>query len=80
LTAHKSAEFRASAREKEAAMADSAADVEAHAGGAKQTIKDLSAGAAGGVAQVLIGKFLPFVRFGVAERVRMAGLDECLLW
>lgn len=41
-------------------MADSAADLEAHPhqqGGAKQTAKDLFSGAAGGVAQVLLGKF-----------------------
>jgi solute carrier family 25 carnitine/acylcarnitine transporter 20/29 len=38
-------------------MADSVADVEA-AGGAAQTAKDLFAGAAGGVAQVLLGMFL----------------------
>lgn len=37
-------------------MADSAADIEAHVGGAKQTAKDLFAGAAGGVAQVLLGE------------------------
>lgn len=40
-------------------MADSAADLEAHPhqqGGAKQTAKDLFSGAAGGVAQVLLGK------------------------
>jgi solute carrier family 25 (mitochondrial carnitine/acylcarnitine transporter), member 20/29 len=37
-------------------MGDAAMDVEAH-GGALQTAKDLFAGAAGGVAQVLIGKF-----------------------
>lgn len=41
-------------------MADSAADVDAHpheGGGAVQTAKDLFSGAAGGVAQVLLGKF-----------------------
>ncbi len=41
-------------------MADSAADVDGHphdaAGGALQTAKDLFAGAAGGVAQVLTGE------------------------
>lgn len=37
-------------------MADSAADIEAHVGSAKQTAKDLFAGAAGGVAQVLLGE------------------------
>lgn len=39
-------------------MADSAADLEAHpheGGGAAQTAKDLFSGAAGGVAQVLLG-------------------------
>lgn len=39
-------------------MADSAADLDAHphqAGGALQTAKDLFSGAAGGVAQVLLG-------------------------
>lgn len=44
-------------------MADSASDVEEHSkgGGALQTAKDLFAGAAGGVAQVLIGEFIsPF--------------------
>lgn len=43
------------------AMADSAAELEAHpqqAGGALQTAKDLFSGAAGGVAQVLLGKML----------------------
>jgi solute carrier family 25 carnitine/acylcarnitine transporter 20/29 len=43
-------------------MADSAADVEAHEGAgssssAAQTAKDLFSGAAGGIAQVLIGVF-----------------------
>lgn len=39
------------------AMADSAVDVDGHqASGALQTAKDLFAGAAGGVAQVLLGK------------------------
>lgn len=33
------------------------ADVDLDAGGLKQTFKDLFAGAAGGVAQVLLGKF-----------------------
>lgn len=40
-------------------MADSAADVDAHpheGGGAAQTAKDLFSGAAGGVAQVLLGE------------------------
>lgn len=39
-------------------MADSAADIEAHDGnsGALQTAKDLFSGAAGGIAQVLIGR------------------------
>lgn len=38
-------------------MADSAAvDIEAQSGGALQTAKDLFSGAAGGIAQVLIGK------------------------
>ena len=42
-------------------MGDSAADVEGHqASGALQTAKDLFAGAAGGVAQVLLGKELPY--------------------
>ncbi|KAB5533648.1 mitochondrial carrier domain-containing protein [Coniochaeta sp. 2T2.1] len=43
-------------------MADSAADIEAHAGGAKQTAKDLFAGAAGGVAQVLLGQPFDIVK------------------
>jgi solute carrier family 25 carnitine/acylcarnitine transporter 20/29 len=38
-------------------MSDSVAE-EANAGGAAQTAKDLFAGAAGGVAQVLLGKDL----------------------
>jgi hypothetical protein len=40
-------------------MADSAADLEAHNGSssATQTAKDLFSGAAGGIAQVLIGTF-----------------------
>lgn len=44
-------------------MADASADIEAHhpqqQGGAVQTAKDLFSGAAGGVAQVLLGK--PFL-------------------
>lgn len=43
-------------------MADSAADVDAHpheGGGALETAKDLFSGAAGGVAQVLLGKLDP---------------------
>jgi hypothetical protein len=39
-------------------MADSVADVDAQAGGAAQTAKDLFAGAVGGVAQVLLGELL----------------------
>lgn len=45
-------------------MADSAADLDAHphqAGGALQTAKDLFSGAAGGVAQVLLGKIGSFL-------------------
>lgn len=40
-------------------MADAAEEVEreVEAGGAKQTAKDLFAGAMGGVAQVLLGEF-----------------------
>lgn len=34
-----------------------AGDGETHGGGALQTAKDLAAGAAGGIAQVLIGEF-----------------------
>lgn len=48
-------------------MADSAADLEAHPhqqGGAKQTAKDLFSGAAGGVAQVLLGKFDLMMKLG----------------
>lgn len=46
-------------------MADSAADVDAHPheeGGAAQTAKDLFSGAAGGVAQVLLGEILALSR------------------
>ncbi|KAG6360843.1 hypothetical protein INS49_011910 [Diaporthe citri] len=46
-------------------MADSAADLEAHPhqqGGAKQTAKDLFSGAAGGVAQVLLGQPFDIVK------------------
>ncbi|KAK4242930.1 carrier protein YMC1, mitochondrial [Achaetomium macrosporum] len=44
-------------------MADSAADVEAHEGsGAAQTAKDLFSGAAGGIAQVLIGQPFDIVK------------------
>jgi solute carrier family 25 carnitine/acylcarnitine transporter 20/29 len=46
-------------------MADSPADVEAHAGGAKQTAKDLFAGAAGGVAQVLLGEWFTGSQIGL---------------
>lgn len=48
-------------------MADSAADLEAHPhqqGGAKQTAKDLFSGAAGGVAQVLLGKKASLKKLG----------------
>lgn len=48
-------------------MADSAADLEAHPhqqGGAKQTAKDLFSGAAGGVAQVLLGKIPGTMKLG----------------
>jgi len=37
-------------------MADAAADIEE--GGLKRTLKDLFAGAAGGIAQVLLGEFI----------------------
>lgn len=50
-------------------MGDVANDVEGHAqsGGALQTAKDLFAGAAGGVAQVLIGEFgLSILRISVS--------------
>lgn len=46
-------------------MADSAADIDAHPhpdGGALQTAKDLFSGAAGGVAQVLLGKETPCLK------------------
>ncbi|KAK3321575.1 mitochondrial carrier domain-containing protein [Apodospora peruviana] len=43
-------------------MAESAADVEVHSGGALQTAKDLFSGAAGGVAQVLIGQPFDIVK------------------
>jgi solute carrier family 25 carnitine/acylcarnitine transporter 20/29 len=54
-------------------MADSATDVEVQAGGAKQTAKDLFAGAAGGVAQVLLGEWFTVSRIGVQNRVKMSG-------
>lgn len=58
-------------------MADSAADVEAHVGGAKQTAKDLFAGAAGGVAQVLLGECPQRRKSG--SRSRQGGEpDQCL--
>lgn len=41
-------------------MADAAADIEEHSGGAAmQTAKDLFSGAVGGVAQVLLGMLPP---------------------
>lgn len=55
-------------------MADSAADLEAHPqpqGGAKQTAKDLFSGAAGGVAQVLLGKFELGMKLGDEAQWRL---------
>jgi hypothetical protein len=50
-------------RSRATAMADSAADIEAHEGdgpsSGMQTAKDLFSGAAGGIAQVLIGTLVP---------------------
>ena len=43
-------------------MADAANDIEEH-GGLARTVKDLFAGAAGGVAQVLLGMFRVFASF-----------------
>lgn len=54
-------------------MADSAADVEAHpheGGGAAQTAKDLFSGAAGGVAQVLLGEIWPLSRLSNVRSTR----------
>lgn len=56
-------------------MADSAADVDAHpheGGGAAQTAKDLFSGAAGGVAQVLLGEIGPF---WTVRNVQVRGLQ-----
>lgn len=58
-------------------MADSAADLEAHPhqqGGAKQTAKDLFSGAAGGVAQVLLGKIPSTVKLGEEAQWRRVTL------
>ena len=59
-------------------MADSAADVEAHAGGgAAQTAKDLFAGASGGIAQVLLGERAHFTS-PVGEWMHVQTLpDKC---
>ena len=40
-------------------MADAAAEIEE--GGLKRTLKDLFAGAAGGIAQVLLGEFVDLI-------------------
>lgn len=56
-------------------MADSAADLEAHPhqqGGAKQTAKDLFSGAAGGVAQVLLGKTDLLMKLGDEAQLRLS--------
>lgn len=60
-------------------MADAPADLEAHPhqqGGAMQTAKDLFSGAAGGVAQVLLGKSYPLVGTQVSEE-RLASVSAC---
>jgi solute carrier family 25 carnitine/acylcarnitine transporter 20/29 len=46
-------------------MADAAAEVEER--GVSQTAKDLFAGAAGGIAQVLLGKFFVIAFFNIAR-------------
>jgi solute carrier family 25 (mitochondrial carnitine/acylcarnitine transporter), member 20/29 len=46
-------------------MADAAAEVEER--GISQTAKDLFAGAAGGIAQVLLGKFVVIAIFNIAR-------------
>jgi hypothetical protein len=69
-------------------MADAANDMEEH--GMVRTLKDLFAGAAGGIAQVLLGQFLSpslyqppsrfasIARFGIACLQKRGGITEFL--
>jgi len=54
-------------------------DLERADGGALRTVKDLSAGAAGGIAQVLLGMSCIFLNLGATEYYYTSSRELCLL-
>lgn len=53
-------------------------DLERADGGALRTVKDLSAGAAGGIAQVLLGMSCIFLNLGATEYYYTSSPELCL--